>query len=232
MKKALCVALVAAIAMPAFAQIFHNSTRVTGADNQVFITDNAGLLTGQYSQIAGAAQDAWGYRDGMTDGTYVYFGWGGGVARHNADGSGGILQIGGAAPGGVGTWRALAYDPTGNSGAGSIWTASFGSVLIETDMSGTLLNSFPSVASLYGLSYDDTDGNLWGHDGGGDILKIDSTTGALMPGIGWTAGPWTAIAAQGGLSGFSELGGNLAAIAQGTPDELGVYDTAASQAGG
>ena len=235
MKKALCVALAAAIAMPAFAQTFHNSSRVvvdTGRENAVFMTDSAGALIGQYDQIAGAFEDSWGYRDGASDGTYVYFGWGGGVARHNADGSAGVLQIAGAAPGDVGTWRALAHDPTGDGGNGSFWTASFASPLIEADMNGALLNTFPSVASLYGLSYDDTDGNLWGHDALGAVIKIDTTTGALMPGFGWTAGPWTALAAQGGLSGFTELGGNLAAICQGTPDELGVYDTAASQGGG
>ncbi len=236
MKKALCVALVAAIALPALAQTFHNSSRVItdtgGRANAVYLTDAAGALTGQYDQIGSAYEDAWGYRDGMSDGDYVYFGWGGGVARHNADGSGGVLQIAGGAPDGVGTWRALAFDPTGDNGNGSIWTASFSSNLIETDMSGTLLSSFPSVASLYGLAYDDSDGNLWGHDGLGAVVKIDAATGTLMPGLGWAAGPWTLLAAQGGLSGFSELGGNLAAICQGTPDELGIYDTAASQGGG
>jgi hypothetical protein len=239
MRRVILGLAVGAIVLPAFAQEFHVSSRVivgTGRANEVYRIDNTGTHVATYPQVPGAAADSWGYRDGMFDGTYVYFGWGGGLARHNADGSGGTQIIAGGAPGGVGTWRALAYDPTGNSGRGSLWTASFSSSLIETDMTGALLTTFPNPTpgwSLYGLSFDDNDGNLWGHDGGGNVIKIDTTTGAIMaPNPMWTAGPWTGFAAQGGLSGFSELGGDLAAIGQGTPDELAIYDTAASLAGG
>lgn len=228
MKKLLCILAVAAMATPAMGAMFWGSGRGVGAvpPHMIWQFDASGNYTGTaIQQVAGAQTSAWGYRDGAFDGTYMYFGWEGGVARHNADGSGGTQIIAGSAPGGVGTWRALAYDPTGNGGAGSLWTASFSSALIETDMSGNLLNSYASVASLYGLAYDDSDGNLWGHDTGGAVVKIDTSTGALIPGAGWSTG-FANLAAQGGLSGYSELGGNIAAISQGTPDEAGVYSTA------
>ena len=227
MRKLLAVSLVAAIALPAFAQVvYHGSARIivgAGRENEVFMFDAAGNLTGSYDEIAGARTDPWGYRDGAFDGTHVYFGWGGGVARHDADGSNGTLMFGGAnAPGG--NYRALAYDPTGNSGAGSFWSASFGSDMVEVDLSGNVLTNWPNNGqwSLYGLSFDDTDGNLWGHTTGGEVIKIDTNTG-LLTGAGWATG-FANLAAQGGLSGFSELGGRLAAVSQGTPDEFGVYN--------
>lgn len=229
MKKVLFVALIGAIATPAFAQILHhNSTRDTAGDNQVYVVDgNSGTVVGQYTQIPGAAGDSWGYRDGMFDGEYVYFGWGGGVARHDITAPyAGTQVIAGGAPGGVGTWRALAYDPTGDGGRGSIWCASFGSDLIETTMTGTLLNTVlnPSANpwSLYGLTYDDATGDLLGHHTLGDIIRIDTTAGTWALEHG--PGPWTLLAAQGGLSGMSELGGNYAAVSQGTPDEMAIYD--------
>ena len=226
MKKVLFVALIGAIAIPAFAQDFHASARATG-DNQVFVIDNAGAVTGQYTQIAGAAGDSWGYRDGAFDGTYVYFGWGGGVARHEITAPyTGTLHIAGAAPGGVGTWRALAYDPTGDGGNGSLWTASFATDLIETTMAGALLTTFPNPTpawSLYGLAYDDATGDLLGHSSDGDVIRIDTTAGSWA--LEHAMGAWTdpLAYAQGGLSGVSELGGNYAAVMQATPDELGVY---------
>lgn len=228
MKKLLILGLVLAVTAPVFAQTHHLSARMivgTGRDNQVFLADNTGTVYGQYPEAFGANTDSWGYRDGASDGTHVFFGWGAGLVQHDGDGSNPTLIVNGAAPGGVGTWRALAYDPTGNGGNGSIWTASFSSALIETDLAGNLLTNFPAAGwSLYGLSYDDTDGNLWGHDTGGAIIKIDTSTGGIIPGAGCATSLFPNLSAQGGLSGFSELGGNLAAVSQGTPDEWGIVD--------
>lgn len=234
MKRSLALVLVAAIAMPAFAQVvYHGSARIDlggGARaNEVFLFDAAGNLTGSYEEITGARTDVWGYRDGAFDGSSVYFGWGGGVARHDADGSNGQLLFGGGGPNG--TWRALAYDPTGDNGNGSLWSASFGSSLVEVSLGGNILTTWPANGqwSLYGLSYDDSDGNLWGHTGGGEVIKIDTSTG-LLTGAGWLSG-FPSGTAQGGLSGYSELGGNLAAVMQTIPDQYGVYDTAAGVPG-
>ena len=203
---------------------------VGGRANQLFFFDSTGTLSGQVDQIAGAITDAWGYRDGASDGTSLYFGWGGGVARHNADGTLSGLQIGGAAPGGVGTWRALAHDPDLDGGAGGFWTQSFGSSLITTDLSGVLLTNHGnlSATSLYGLAL--ANGRLYGHSTGGDIVEINRNDGTLIGTIFNVASSFTAFSSQGGLSevpggGFGS--GNfwdLAAVAQGTPDEFAVFE--------
>lgn len=123
-------------------------------------------------------------------------------------------------------------DADGDGGNGSFWSQSFGSVMREVDMAGTTLKEFPNNGtSAYGFSYDPTDGNLWVHTTGGAIVKVDTTTGLIIPGVGWARG-FSCFVDQGGLSGAEELGGNLAALSQGDPDELGVYDTAASLLGG
>lgn len=234
MKKVLYVVAalmaVAVIAAPSLAQglVYHCSARDLAGNNDVWLFDAVGNMTGSYDQIAGAAGDGWGYRDGASDGTYVYFGWGGGVARHDADGSNGQLLFTGMPPGGV--WRALAYDPTGDNGNGSLWSACWGSNLDEVDMSGNLLTSYPPWAtpvwSLYGLAYDNVDGNLWAHHTGGVVYKIDTSTGLYVPPVPqWTSG-FPNLAAQGGLSSLDDGTGDVAAISQGTPDELGVYDEA------
>ncbi len=225
MKKLLCVLAIAGMAPSAMGAVFWASARGVDAlpPHQIHSFDMNGVLMNSIDQVAGAQSSAWGYRDGAYDGNLMYFGWENGLASHNADGSGGTQIFFGGAPGGVGTWRALAFDPTGDGGNGSFWVASFASNLIEVDMSGSLLNSFASVASLYGLAFDDSDGNLFGHDTDGAVVKISTADGSLMAG-GWSSG-FPNLEAQGGLSGYSELGGNLAAVSQGAPDELGVYDS-------
>ena len=184
--------------------------------NHVYMLDETGAAIGSYEQLSICATDAWGYRDGAGDGSVVYFGCAGGVGVHSADGTSGEVIITGGAPGGVSTWRALAYDNE------TLWTASFSTALAHTDLEGNLLESFPNDGwSLYGLALDASDGNLWGHDGLGTVIKIDTTTGTIIPGEGWPSA-FPHGTAQGGLSNAG--GGNLAAVMQSTPDLLGVYD--------
>jgi hypothetical protein len=213
---------------------YHVSSRVlTGTgENAVFLFDEAGVYTGwSYIQYGGAAGDGWGYRDGCTDRDgHIFFGWGGGLVMQDNDGSNQVQIFPDGGPNG--TWRALAFDTTGDGGNGSIWSASFGSDLVEAALDGTILNTYPVDGwSLYGLAYDDVDGNIWGHDAGGAIIKIDTATGLVMPGEGWPTA-FANIAAQGGLSGLHDGSGNLAAVSQGTPDELGVYDLTGTLVGG
>ncbi|MCA9252405.1 MAG: hypothetical protein KDA54_14870 [Phycisphaerales bacterium] len=212
--------------------VIHVSARVIipgvpNRANEVFIMDPSGEVIRSYPQIAGAATDSFGYRDGASDGTYVYFGWAGGIARHNADGSGGMLLISGPTPGTGTTWRALAYDPTGDNGNGSLWSQSFNSGLIESDMSGNLLHQFPNNgSSLYGLTYDDATGKLWGHGQAADVFsaemqEIDPETG-LLTGVTRTTHfniPGVALdgfAAYGGLS-TNDATGTIFGVVQGSP---------------
>lgn len=197
--------------------------------NQVYIFDSTGAMIDQYDQIAGAATDTWGYRDGASDGTHVYFGWDGGVARHNSDGSGGTLLFDGtnAPVSGSTVWRALAFAPTGDGGNGSLWAANYASPLVEVDLSGNVLHSFANGGwSLYGLAFDHSDGNLWGHDTDGRIIKISTSTGAIIGGAGWPTA-FTNLSTQGGLSGVPDMSGRIVALSQsGSRDQVGVYGLA------
>ena len=222
--------LAASLGTSADAQLYHVSSRVlTGTgQNTVFMFDAAGVLMPgmQYVEGGSAAADGWGYRDGTEDGTYVYFGWGGGVFQHLGANGGSPVQI---YPNGGpnGTWRALGYDADGIPGfpGPGIWSASFSTALVFANMTGGTITSYPAGGwSLYGLDIDETDGNLWGHDTAGTVIKIDTTTGAIIPGAGWANG-FANLAAQGGLSGHHDGSGLVAAVSQGTPDELGVYDS-------
>ncbi len=197
--------------------------------NEVFVLDASGELLRSYPQIAGAATDGFGYRDGASDGTYVYFGWGGGVARHNADGSDGTLFIAGPTPGTSVTWRALAYDPTGDNGNGSFWSQSFNSGLIESDLSGNLLHQFANNgSSLYGLTYDNATGKLWGHGQAAgvfssEVQEIDPETG-LLTGVRYTThfevpgGALDDFAFYGGLS-TNDATGTIFGVLQGSPND-------------
>jgi hypothetical protein len=210
---------------------YWNSARGAGAQppHMLHAFDDNGVLVGSIEQIVPAQSSAWGYRDGASDGTFLYFGWENGMARHNSDGTGGVQIIAGPAPGGVGTWRALAYDASLNGGAGGFWVASFASDLIAVDMLGNLLISYPvDNWSLYGLAY--YDGMLYGHSTAGDIVKIDPATGANLGVIFNVAPSFTGLVAQGGLSevpggGFGSGDAmDLAAVSQGTPDEFAVFE--------
>ena len=185
-------------------------------------------LAGTYTSVS-INQDpetdfsAWGYRDGCSDGTYVYFGWEDGVRRHH--GLTGELDpawgIDGPAPEGVGVWRALAFDPALDCGRGGFWTASFASPLIATDMEGNLVRGpYAGEWSLYGLAYDHQTGNLWGHDAGCSIIEIDRNTGAVLQSQPSPVDPL--CEANGGLAMTGE--GYLIGIAQGQPDSAYSYD--------
>ncbi len=197
-----------------------------GRANKVYLADETATITAEYAEIAGAVSDSWGYRDGATDGEHVFFGWGGGVAQHDRDGANGTLLISGPAPEGVGTWRALAYNPDGDGGNGSLWSASFASKLIEVNMSGGVLSSFDNCGySLYGLAFDHSTGNLWGHSRGEDaaeVVEIDTSDGCVISGpysshFGWPGGGENGKAIQGGLS-MNDDTGVLYGVLQGTPD--------------
>lgn len=146
-----------------------------------FMFDESGNLLKIYDAVPGAQNDAFGYRDGTSDGTYIYFGWTTGVARHDADGSNGVQIIFGPTPGTAVTWRGLAYDPTGDNGNGSFWTQSFTSDLVECTLTGVLLHQFSNDLLIYGLAYDYSTGMLWGHavdeNSSAIIVEINPETG-------------------------------------------------------
>ena len=231
MRNICCLLIVAAIATQTYAQDpkVWVTTRGVGPHHiDEFNEDGTG--TGAFfDQVDEAQPSDWGYRDGMADRAgHLYWGWDGGVARHNMDGTGGMAIILGTAPAGVGIYRAMGYDPAGDGGNGSFWTQSFESGMAEVTMTGALLTSYPNNGtSAYGFAFDDTDSNVWVHDRIfiGDVVKVDVTTGLTIESTRFFTA-FINMGVQGGLSGFHDGTGRMAALSQGTPDEWGIYDTA------
>ncbi|MAG58561.1 MAG: hypothetical protein CMJ83_19915 [Planctomycetes bacterium] len=180
----------------------------------------------------------WGHRDGATDGVLLFFGDEGGISCFNPatgmyETNPTILTAGGpvipatsyplplTVP--LGTNRALAYNPAGNGGAGSFWSADFGSALLEIDLDGVVINNFPNASawSLYGLAYDPIRNMLWGSTSpnAGNLVEIDPATGTE------TGNSFTREVggAQGGLSFMQRPGGpfsELLVLTQGAPDAI------------
>ena len=227
MRYILCLLVIAAIAAQVYAQpTVWVSTRGSGP-HHIDEFEMTGAGTGNsFDQVAGAQSSVWGYRDGMADRAgHLYWGWDGGVARHDADGSNGTQIIFGSAPGGVGTYRALGYDPAGDGGNGSFWVQSFGSAMAEVSMTGALLTSYPNNGTnAYGFAFEDIDSNVWVHDLFGDVVKTDVTTGLTIESTRFFTG-FRNLIAQGGLSGFHDGTGRMAALSQSSQDEWGIYDT-------
>ncbi len=62
----------------------------------------------------------------------------------------------------VSTARALAYDPNGDGGNGSLWLADFSSDILEIRRNGTLIRSFPTiVGNLMAAGYDPVRKTVW-----------------------------------------------------------------------
>ncbi|MCH8806539.1 MAG: hypothetical protein IH986_10685 [Planctomycetes bacterium] len=246
MNKTVCFLIALGACVPAWAQTYWVSSRGFGGPPHVLFEFDA---NGQWTfaeplQIPESDSSAWGYRDGASDGAgHIYFGWEGGVARHDDDGSNGILLFANTTP--LTTIRALAFDSSSNT----FWTADFASALLQLDATtGAVLQSFPNIDgwSLYGLAYDDSSGNLWGHHGTRptiiqpEVFMIDITTpgnmGRIVPGSRFFsdygvppggADPWPR---NGGLS-MNDSTGTLINILQGAPDSFASFDTAGNLTG-
>lgn len=93
--------------------------------------------------------------------------------------------IRGAALAQLGCYRGLAFDSEGNGGAGSLWSANFNSSLIEFDLAGNILQSWPVPGanpwSIYGIALDPITNRLLVNSApnAGRISEIDPATGQL-----------------------------------------------------
>ena len=224
MKKTVSFFVLASFGWPALGQRmpqYWTTTRGDGAStrHQLHLL-RPPYRTNSIDQIEAAQSSPFGYRDGATDrAEHLYFGWENGVARHDLNGLNATLLIAGPAPAGVGLWRALAFDPTGDQGNGSLWVQNLRSPLIEVDLSGELLTVHPNNGSeVAALAFDDVDGRLWAQlAGSGDIIKVDTTTGVVVAGLGWPSAFPGASGLNGTHDGTRQLG------ATGT-DQVGIYD--------
>lgn len=239
-------------------RIFVTSRGVGAAPpHLIYEFDATGALIGTYEQSAAAnAGSVWGYRDGCVDPAtgLIYWGYEGGVEVVDPStlippGTPGVplTPVTTFANATVGTFRGMAWDPTGDGGAGSIWTANFGSPLYEVSATaagtagaaGTIITTFPLPLapndwSVYGLAYDGSTGFLWANSApnAGPIAEIDTVNGVLT---GRSFARATPGSTQGGLSPLSpgsplrpaSAGPGLVLIGldQATPDSYSLYDT-------
>ncbi len=215
--------------------------------HSVFVYDLQGNLLRNYGQDPTSDATVWGYRDGASDHNWsdpaifwgndngIYVMDSNGAARTTYMAANGVQTlpanpIAGTAQAVLANCRAVAYDPNGDSGNGSWWTATFGSDLIECDKNGNILTQhiFNGSWSLYGLAMDPITGMLWGNSSpnAGRLAEIDPATGqetgrTVIPG-----GNLAIDGIQGGLDiigsggvANSPVGGNdLVALQQSDPD--------------
>ncbi|MCB9881452.1 MAG: hypothetical protein H6834_06645 [Planctomycetes bacterium] len=147
-------------------------------------TPQGAILTNQFYQSFGAQLTTWGYRDGMSDGTSLAFGYEDGVEFLDLQGQP-VSTFDGVAVPLVWNptaylnpvWRALAYDPA----AKSVFAGDLQHDVYEIDLAtGNLLNRWSSPAAPndwapYGLALDPrsdaNDAYLWMNSApdGGDI---------------------------------------------------------------
>lgn len=131
----------------------------------------------------------------------------------------------------LGVIRALALDPNGNQGNGSLLVADFGSPIHEIDFAGNVLRTFPNLGwSAYGLAIDPLTGNVWVNAGadGSSIVELDRAT---MAPTGRSFAPVVQGGAQGGLSLASPHAGHhepwpnqvaFAHLVQAAEDRVGI----------
>lgn len=223
-----------------------NGATTTGP-HTIYVYDATGALTRQFPQPAASNATVWGYRDGATDNNgAIFFGWDGGIDVMDANGNA-VTSVQAAngpqtvaspivSTGSLGstTHRAIAYDPAGNGGNGSLFVGNFASAVEEIALDGTLLHSYPQdgVWSLYGLAYDPIAGTLWMNSApnAGPLAEyaIDRSTDTLTA-TGRSIERSQAGTAQGGLDlvlgGLDgrDCGYDLIGVDQGTPDSAYGY---------
>jgi len=122
--------------------------------NQLYKTDVNGNLIATYTQ--GTTSD-WGMRDLAFDGTYLYAGDDNAFYQINpTTGTVTTLFTGNL---GLGTIRALAYNPNNSH----FYAANWDTQIIEFDVSGTQYATYtaPGLTGMYGLAYDEFTGHIW-----------------------------------------------------------------------
>lgn len=90
-----------------------------------------------------------------------------------------------------GTIRALAFDPNGDNGKGSLWTADFSSAITEFNQAGQILRTLNPIApitapSSYGAAYDTDRQTVWFFGQGGSTIGTSPTTNPVgCRVVGW-----------------------------------------------
>jgi hypothetical protein len=172
------------------------SARGAGAipPHRIHVFDASGNLLRGFDQPAATATSPWGLRDLASDGFSLFGGDESGIHGFDAQGSpvqqvrarNGLRTLGNLqgtpADQVLGTFRALAFDPDGNGGEGSFWSANFDTDLVEFDLNGTLIRRYSNTSgwSIYGLAHDPCSGSIWAWSDpadGGQIFEVSTAVG-------------------------------------------------------
>jgi hypothetical protein len=186
----------------------------------LFEFDCSGRVIRGYQQPQATSTSAWGIRDLATDGIRLYGGLEGNtihafdLATSQFDPAAQIIVQGGPP-----TIRALAFDPFGDNGRGSFWTADFFNPVFEVARTGTILRTFPNTfgqggaaAGIYGAAFDPVRGTVWWWSQTGGIattaqvlgIEMDTITGRAT-GQRFVGDLSIAGNRQGGVAGGAEF---------------------------
>lgn len=213
----------------------------TAATHLVYEFDGTGSLVANFAQPAAHQATGLGMRDLESDGVSLLGGSEAGITVFSPtgqlvnqivaqNGPQAIAQpIAGPVAAQLAVFRALALDPHGNGGNGSLLVADFASPIYEIDFAGNVLATFPWQGwSAYGLTIDPVTGNVWVLAGpNGEIEELDRAT---MAPTGHAVHP-IAAGAPGGLALASPTAGHhepwanraaLVSLVQGASDEVAV----------
>lgn len=162
--------------------------------HKLFELDRNGKFVKAYDQPAATLGSAWGIRDLAVgiggNGMYIYGGAENSVTGNKVFAFNVITGlwdatadwVAPAAP--LTTIRALAYDPNGNNGQGSMYAADFSSTIIEFSRTGAILrqiaagiNGVPTAHTSYGAAYDPDHKVVWFFGQGGSTNTNSLVTG-------------------------------------------------------
>lgn len=209
--------------------------------HRIFVLDEAGVVRSVMAQPTIHSISPFGMRDLEFDGESLIGGSEVGISVLGVDGTprGQVLAANGPQPitqpitGPIAAvlpvCRAIAFDPDGNQGNGSLLVADFASPIYEIDLQGNILATFPALGwSAYGLTRDPVTGNIWVHAGPqGQIEELDRATmvptGRKLAPVG--AGAPGGLALASPVAGHHEAWPNLAAfvhLVQGVEDRIAV----------
>jgi hypothetical protein len=220
---------------------FVSAAGPAGGPHLIYKLDRHGNLLGSFAQPAVHDGSGFGIRDLEWDGQSLLGGSEAGISVFATDGTlaAGVVAANGVRPivqpirGAVANqlavFRAIALDPAGNGGNGSLLVADFGSPIYEIDLAGAILRTFPNQGwSAYGLAIDPVTGDVWVHAGPNG--EIEELARATMTPTGRRLRPIT-DGAPGGLAlaspqaGDHEPWANRAAfvhLVQGSEDRIAV----------
>lgn len=217
----------------------------TGSNGQpphvVYAFDHGGNLRHTFPQPAVHDPSPFGIRDLEFDGQSLIGGSECGISVFDVQGNlvNVILAANGPQPinqpitGAVATLlatrRAIAFDPHGNQGDGSLLVADFQSPIYETDLRGNLLATFPNQGwSAYGLTIDPVTGNPWVFAGpNGEIEELAratmAPTGRRLPAVGPGAPGGLALASSAAYHHeYWATQASFVHLVQGTTDRIAV----------